>query len=448
MLVGLDVLSRPWSSAVRKRLGEGNFGVLTHSAAVDGRGQRCLDVLSELDLAPRVVFSPEHGLDGLVEAEVPVVTDDSPARGARVVSLYGADRSSLTPKAEDLANLDVLLIDLVDVGSRYYTYVWTALLAIRAASQAGVHSLILDRPNPLGGDPSRLEGAPQAEELRSFVGLESIPIRHSMTIAELLLDQLARDGVALGPDGAVSVIACEGWERFRLLDPRSRPFVAPSPNMPSLEAALVYPGGCLLEATNLSEGRGTTRPFQLVGAPFLDGAELARAMGSVPGAWIIPTRFRPAWGKHAGVVCSGVQVHVENERRFRPVATYLRLIREARALAPEQFELLSRPYEFETTHPAFDLLTGRPDARSLLESGASAEDLIALVCPVDPSWQDRVHKAEARLPAARAGAGSTRTRARVAEPAADLPGAGLLDIPSGGAFVDESSIDPSTIDAT
>lgn len=413
MLLGLDVLSRPWSTAVRKRLGEGKFAVLTHSAAVDARGGRCLDVLAELDLAPRLVFSPEHGLDGLVEAEVPVVSDDSPARGTRVVSLYGTDRASLTPRAEDLAGLDLLLVDLVDIGSRYYTYVWTALLAIRAAASAGVHTIILDRPNPLSGDPGQVEGAPQSEDLRSFVGLESLPIRHSMTIAELLIDQLAREGHSLGPDGAVSVLATEGWERMRLQDPRARPFVAPSPNMPALETALVYPGGCLLEATNLSEGRGTTRPFQLVGAPFLDGTELLRAVGSVDGAWIIPTRFRPAWGKHAGVVCSGVQVHVENERRFRPVATYLRIIREARALAGDRFELLSRPYEFETERPAFDLLTGQSEARTLLESGASAEDLIALVCPVDSSWSERIRQAEARLPAARAGTARTRVNAPV-----------------------------------
>lgn len=409
MLVGLDVLSRPWSSAVRKRLGEGKFAVLTHSAAVDGRGQRCLDVLSELDLRPELVFSPEHGLDGIVEAEVPVDLDDSPTRGIRVVSLYGKDRASLEPRAEDLAGLDMLVVDLVDVGSRYYTYVWTALLAIRAAARAGVHTLILDRPNPLSGDPARIEGAPQAEALRSFVGLESIPIRHSMTVAELLLDQLAQDGLSFGAEGAVSVLGTEGWERYRLLDPRARPFVAPSPNMPTLETALVYPGGCLLEATNLSEGRGTTRPFQLVGAPFLDGAELARALGSIDGAWIIPARFRPAWGKHAGVVCSGIQVHVESERRFKPVATYLRIIREARALAPEHFELLRRPYEFETEHPAFDLLTGQVAAREALEGGASADELVDLVCPVDPSWQARIQKAESRLPAARAGAGRART---------------------------------------
>ena len=417
MFIGLDVLSRPWGSAVRKRLAEGKFGVLTHAAAVDSQGQTCLEVLARLDLAPSVVFSPEHGLDGLVEAEVPVERDDSPAGGARVVSLYGIDRDSLTPSPADLAGLDLLLIDLVDIGSRYYTYVWTALLAIRAAAKAGVHALILDRPNPISGDPSRLEGAPQTDELLSFVGLEAIPIRHCMTIAELLVDLLAREGLSLGPDGAVSVIATEGWERFRLQDPRARPFVAPSPNMPTLETALVYPGGCLLEATNLSEGRGTTRPFQLVGAPFLDGALLKQALGDVQGAWIIPARFRPAWGKHAGSVCSGVLVHVENERAFRPVATYLRIIREARALAPEQFELLRRPYEFETDSPAFDLLTGKLEARSRLEAGATADELCELVCPVDPAWRERIVDGEARLLTAKAGAG----RARVVSEAISKP---------------------------
>lgn len=432
MFIGLDVLSRPWGSAVRKRLADGKFGVLTHAAAVDGQGQPCLDVLARLGLVPSIVFSPEHGLDGLVEAEVPVEKDDSPAGGVRVVSLYGVDRDSLTPSVADLTGLDVLVVDLVDVGSRYYTYVWTALLATRAAAKAGVHVLILDRPNPISGDPSRVEGAAQTDELLSFVGLEPIPIRHSMTIAELLLDLLSREGLPLGADGAVSVLACEGWERFRLQDPRARPFVAPSPNMPTLETALVYPGGCLLEATNLSEGRGTTRPFQLIGAPFLDGPEFARALGAVDGAWIIPARFRPAWGKHAGSVCSGIVLHVENERSFRPVATYLRIIREARALAPDHFELLRRPYEFETDSPAFDLLTGTLQARALLDAGASSDELCAAVCPVDPAWRERIIDGEARLSVAKAGAGRPRVvseaLSRPVEPAeSEPPDTGTMD---------------------
>ncbi|HSC86317.1 MAG TPA: DUF1343 domain-containing protein [Polyangiaceae bacterium] len=402
MLVGLDVLKRARNSAARRRLAEARFGVLTHAPAVDSEGKNTLEVLRDLDLAPSVVFSPEHGLDGLAQAEEPVGEDDSSALGARLVSLYGASKETLSPRADDLNGLELLLIDLVDVGSRYYTYTWTALLAARAAIAAGVHVLILDRPNPIGADPGRLEGRPQDDELRSFVGLEQLPIRHCMTLAEVVVSVLGQTDVPLGPTGALSIVSCQGWERHRSAWAWGRPFVPPSPNMPTLQTALVYPGGCLLEGTNLSEGRGTTTPFQSVGAPFLDGAELARTLGPIPGAWVRPTRFRPSFDKHAGKVCGGVQLHVHDEARFRPVETYLRLVHAARTLAPADFQFLTRVYEFESAHPAFDLLAGTPQARQLLESGAPVEELVQLVCPVDDDWRVRVESAEELAEEARA----------------------------------------------
>lgn len=381
----------------RRRLSQAKVGVLTHSAAVDEHGHQTLDVLRDMDIAPVVVFSPEHGLDGLAQAEEPVGQDDSPTGGVRLVSLYGSSKESLSPTAADLDGLDVLLIDLVDVGSRYYTYVWTAVLAARAAHRAGVHTLILDRPNPISGNPARLEGRPQDAELCSFVGLEPLPIRHCMTLAEIVVTILNQADVPLGRDGALSVVPSQGWERHRLADAHGRPFVPPSPNMPSLQTALVYPGGCLLEGTNLSEGRGTTLPFQNVGAPFLDAQEFARMVGPVPGAWLRPTRFKPTFDKHAGVVCQGLTIHVSDETRFRPVETYLKLIHAARALAPERFEFLSRVYEFEDQHRAFDLLSGTVAARTLIESGAPVEELIDLVCPVDEDWTVRIESAEELL---------------------------------------------------
>jgi uncharacterized protein YbbC (DUF1343 family) len=397
MLVGLDLLRRARSGTARKRLAEARVGILTHQAAVDSRGRQTLEVLTELDIEPRIVFSPEHGLDGVAQAEEPVETDDADVGGRRLVSLYGSTKESLAPRAEDLAELDVLLIDLVDVGARYYTYVWTALLAARAAAAHGVHTLVLDRPNPLGGNPARLEGRPQDRELCSFVGLESVPIRHSMTVAELLVSAFNQEDRPLGPDGALSVVPTEGWERLRTAEAHGRPFVPPSPNMPSLATALLYPGGCLVEATNLSEGRGTTTPFSLVGAPFLEARALASALGPVPGAWVRPARFRPSFDKHAGVVCEGVSILVSDEARFRPVETYLRLLVAARQLAPESFRLLDRVYEFETEHRAFDLLTGTRDAAPLLERDADADALVALVCPVEEEWQSRVESAEELL---------------------------------------------------
>jgi uncharacterized protein YbbC (DUF1343 family) len=402
MLVGLDVLKRGRNSSARRRLQDQKVGLLTHAAAVDENGEQTLKVLRGLGIEPVVVFSPEHGLDGLAQAEEAVGEDRADVGDTRLVSLYGTTKESLAPKASDLEGLDVLVIDLVDVGSRYYTYVWTALLAARAAADADVHTLVLDRPNPIGGDPSRIEGRPQNEELRSFVGLESIPIRHSMTIAEILASQFNQEDRSLGRDGALSVVATEGWERFRQASAHGRPFVPPSPNMPTSETALVYPGGCLLEATNLSEGRGTTTPFQLVGAPFLKAQQFAERLIDLPGLWVRPTRFKPTFDKHQGSVCEGVMLHVANEAVFRPVETYLTIIAEARRQAPEEFKLLSRVYEFESEHCAFDLLTGCQEARELLEAGAENRELIELLCPVDEEWKVRIEAAEELLDEVRA----------------------------------------------
>ncbi len=404
MLCGVDQVLGGQLSQLRRRLRDGRVGALTHAAAVDRRGRHTLAVLDELGASMSLVFSPEHGLDGLAQAEEAVEIALEPDDGPRVVSLYGSTRESLSPKPEDLASIDLLLIDLVDVGARYYTYVWTALLAARAAAAAGVHVVVLDRPNPLSGDPSSLEGAPQHDGFLSFVGLEPLPIRHGLTVGEILALFMERDGHALGSDGALSIVRSAGWERHRTATAWNRPFSPPSPNMPTLETALVYPGGCLVEGTNLSEGRGTTLPFQLVGAPFLNGEELALAMNEhgVPGAQVRPARFRPTFEKHAGLVCDGVLLQVTEPAIFRPVAAYLTLIALAKRQAPEDFAFRTQAYEFETAIPAFDLLTGSAEARAAIEGGAPLEDVVSLISPVDPAWKQSLVDAEARAERARA----------------------------------------------
>jgi len=403
MLCGVDQLFTGQLSGLRRRLRGSRLGVLTHAAAVDRRGRHLLSVLEELGASPRLIFAPEHGLDATAQAEEAVGSEAAEGK-TPIFSLYGKTKEALTPAPEQLAEIDLLMIDLADVGSRYYTYVWTALLAARAASAASIHTVVLDRPNPISGDPSTLEGAPQQEGFLSFVGLESLPIRHALSIGELLAQFMERDGKALGPDGALSVVSLLGWERYRGAEAWGRPFVMPSPNMPTAETALVYPGGCLVEGTNLSEGRGTTAPFQLVGAPFLDGEALAEALvaSGAPGVQVRPVAFRPTFEKHAGQTCRGVMLHVTNPQLFRPVATYLRLIALARAQAPEAFAFRNTPYEFETEVPAFDLLTGSAAARTAIEAGASAEEVVSLVAPVDPSLAEAVLAAEARLERAQA----------------------------------------------
>ena len=442
---GIDRLSAGELGNTRRRLRNSAVALLSQASAVDRRGKPVLDVLEELGVRPVRLFAGEHGFDGVAQAEEAVASlaparphlepprpaayangasldhgepalggdaepPSSPDAGGdpisseppalslppEIVSLYGHDKASLSPRPEHLAGVDVLLIDLMDVGSRYYTFVWTALLAARAAVLAGVHVLVLDRPNPISGDPSSIEGAPQQPGFTSFVGLEPVPIRHAMTVGELLTHFFAREGHALGPDGALSVIATRGWERHRTAHAWGRPFIAPSPNMPTVETALVYPGGCLIEGTNLSEGRGTTLPFQTVGAPFLNGRALARAMtdARLPGVMVRPCSFRPTFEKHAGQLCQGVVLHVTDPRAFRPVTTYLTLIALARQQAPDSFEFLTRPYEFEVERLAFDLLTGSDAARNAILNGATPNEVVELVAPVPPGWLDSLREVE------------------------------------------------------
>jgi uncharacterized protein YbbC (DUF1343 family) len=383
---------------------------------VDRKGRTTWRVLEELGVIPKVVFSPEHGLFGVAQAEEPVdstnlrtaapeasePSDEAPA--LRVVSLYGNSRESLSPRDEDLEGIDTLVIDIVDVGSRYYTYVWTALLAARAAAAKGIHTLVLDRPNPLGGDPGLCEGKSQSAGYLSFVGLEPIAIRHGLSVGELLAHYFARDGHALGPDGALSVVACWGWERLKTAKAWGRPFIPPSPNMPTLETALLYPGGCLVEGTNLSEGRGTAFPFRVVGAPFLDGEKLAQQMAEahLPGLLVRPAAFKPTFEKHRGQVCHGVMLHLTDARTFRPVTTYLTLLTLARAQAPEAFQFRTEVYEFEAAIPAIDLLCGSSAVREAMTSGASPNEVVELLAPVDPEHLELLGGIEALFERARA----------------------------------------------
>jgi uncharacterized protein YbbC (DUF1343 family) len=398
---GLEILAaarersgESFGGPLLRRLRGAKVGVLTHAASVDTRHRHLLEVVAELGVVPHTIFGPEHGFGGGAQ-DMASVGDALHPSGARIVSLYGDEPADLVPRPGDLAPLDILLVDLVDVGARYYTFVWTALLALRAAAAAGVHTVLLDRPNPLGG--VAIEGRTQSAGFCSFVGWEPVPIRHGLTLAEIVL--LHAGDLESGPGGAVSAVPVRGWRREEAFPATGLPWVLPSPNMPTFETAQVYPGGCLLEGTNLSEGRGHTRPFEIVGAPFLDGERWARELAAMGlGGFVArPLVFVPTFHKHAKAPCGGVQIHVTDPMRFRPVATYVTLVALAHRQAPERFRFRTERYEYVDDIPAFDLLTGSSEARLAIESGADARDIAEHVSAADPAWPERVEEAIDRV---------------------------------------------------
>jgi uncharacterized protein YbbC (DUF1343 family) len=382
------------------RLRGARVGLLTHPAAVDAEMRHASDVLAMLGVSPVVYFGPEHGYGGEAQYMEGVAGETHPS-GAPIVSLYGDRYQDLSPRPEHLAAIDVLVIDLADVGSRYYTFVWTALLALRAAAAAGVHVVLLDRPNPISGAAWSVEGATQRAGFLSFVGLEPMPIRHAMTPGEVLVTYARRDGLSLGDAGALRVLAVDDWDRERSASGWGRPFVMPSPNMPTAVTALVYPGGCLLEGVNLSEGRGTTRPFELLGAPWLDGRALADSLRTLrlPGVAFRPVSFRPTFQKFAGQTCSGVQVHPTDARAFRPVATYVALCALAHRQRPDRFAFRTEPYEFVDDIPAFDLLTGSALAREAILANEDPRAIADSVSLADAGWSAAIREAAAAVQA-------------------------------------------------
>jgi uncharacterized protein YbbC (DUF1343 family) len=356
-------------------------GLLAHPASVDRRLVHARRILDALGVRVSLVLGPEHGYGGEAQDMIGVA-DARDALGTPIRSLYGKSFEDLSPTPEDLSRIDVLVVDLQDVGSRYYTFIWTAVLALRACAKAGVGMLVLDRPNPLGGDVARIEGRRQSRACCSFVGLEPLPVRHSLTLGEVVA---WRAQVERLPPELLRVVSVAGLERDEHAPSWDRPFVPPSPNMPTYATALVYPGGCLLEGTNLSEGRGTTRPFEIVGAPWLDGSRLADDLHALalPGMRARPLTFQPGFQKHAGTICGGVQIHVTDPAVFRPMATYLALVTLARAQAPDRFAFRTDEYEFRDDVPAFDLLTGDAEARERIERGDSARDVAEAIAGVD-----------------------------------------------------------------
>jgi len=345
------------------RLAGRRYGLLAHAASTTADLVPAHLALAAAGSPPAVLFGPEHGYYAVEQDMVASEDAADPWTGVPIRSLYGASESSLVPSPEAFRGLDLLVVDLQDVGARYYTYAATAVWAAETALGAGCEVWVLDRPNPLGG--ATVEGNLLAAGYESFVGAFRLPVRHGLTLGELVRLEAARRGL----DGTLEVWEMAGWAR-RDGWPAGRPFVAPSPNMPTLEIAALYPGGCLVEATEVSEGRGTTRPFRLVGAPWVDPPRLARRLAErrLPGAAFVPTYFRPQFHKHAGEVCGGVEIVVTDAEALAPYALGAELLMALAEHDPERFAWREAPYEFVADRPAVDLLAGTDRLRQAVDA--------------------------------------------------------------------------------
>ncbi len=361
---GLEVLVAQRSDLIRHQ----RIGIVANDGAVDRQFNHIVDLVRAIS-GSRIVrlFAAEHGIRGEAAAGVPIEDGVDALTGISVHSIYG---SRLAPTDDALADLDTLLFDMPDVGSRYYTRAATMIYCLRAAARNGKRFVVLDRPNPICGEA--IEGPILKPGFESFVGLPGLPIRHGLTLGEQarLFDAEER----LGAD--LVVIPAEGWRREAWFDQTGLPWIMPSPNLPTLDTATAYPGTCLVEGTTLSEGRGTTRPFELIGAPFIDANRLAASLNEqrLPGVHFRPVAFRPVAHKHADAVCGGVQVHVTDRLGFRPVLTGVALLLTLARLWPDEFAWSPAP---STGVAHADRLAGGTWLREAVAARADPRDVAA-----------------------------------------------------------------------
>lgn len=351
-------------------------GVLCHHASRLTDGTHLVHALQEAGVRLIYLFAPEHGIWGTHQDLEPLRKRFSGDAifGVPVISLYGDTVESLSPEPDYLRDLDAVIVDLQDVGTRYYTYIWTMAKLMEVATKTDTAVWILDRPNPLGGVV--IEGPMVRVGFRSFVGYYPLPVRHGMTIGEVarwLAGSFEEfDGLRL------KVVRMSGWRRQFLWAQTGLVWLNPSPNMPSPTTALVYPGMCLLEGTNVSEGRGTTRPFEQFGAPWVDPNRMVEKVGTILGARLLPTLFKPTFHKFAGQVCAGATWLITDAVVFSPFLAGLKVLSALLTTCPEQFRWRPPPYEFEEKILPIDLLLGTSEIREALESGAAPEEIVGL----------------------------------------------------------------------
>lgn len=363
---GLELLKKKLPRVLRGA----RAGLLVHTASVDSKLVHAVDIfLRYRGIELKSLFGPQHGIFGETQDNMVEWKGFRDRRtGIKVYSLYGRVRM---PEKTMLKDIDVMVIDLQDVGSRYYTYIWTMALCMQRCEEMNKSVVILDRPNPIGGDI--IEGAVLDMQYSSFVGLKPLPVRHGMTIGEIAMYLKGE----FYPSVDLHVIHTEGWRRHMWFDMTGLPWVMPSPNMPTLTSAIVYPGMCLLEGTNLSEGRGTTRPFEFLGAPFIEPERLIRRLNDHKPAGVIfrPVYFIPTFQKYARRVCGGVQIHITDRRRFKPFRTGVAILKSVYELYPTRFRWRKPPYEYETERLPIDILAGTDRLRKDIEKGRGLRDM-------------------------------------------------------------------------
>jgi len=349
----------------RDYLGENSVGLVTNTTGVTGALEPTLDALHRHPgIKLRAVFGPEHGARGDVQDALPVESHMDEATGLPVYSLYG-EHVKPTPEMTD--GLDALVFDVQDCGARFYTYVSTLTHCMEAAARDGLDVLVLDRPNPVNG--VSVEGNILEPGYTSFIGLHPIPVRHGLTVGELA--SLINDGIMC----SLEVVEMDGWSRGMWFDETGLPWVQPSPNLPTMDTATVYPGTCFFEGVNVSEGRGTTRPFEYLGAPWVDGGRWAEALNAagLPGARFRPCYFTPAFWRYVGESCGGLQVHVTDREAYRPVEAGLHMLSALMRLQGDTFRFNEPTYD-ERRH--FDLLAGTDGLRLSLGEGVPVEEIV------------------------------------------------------------------------
>lgn len=365
--LGLDRLL----STDRRLITGRRLGLVCNPASIDARFVHAADRLGEdPDVTLAALFGPQHGFRSDVQDNMIETPHGQDCR--RRVPVYSLYSDTREPTPDMLEGLDALVIDLQDVGTRVYTYIYTMANCMRAAARRDLPVIVCDRPNPIGGDA--VEGARLDPSCSSFVGQFPIPMRHGMTIGEIA--RLFNTTFGIG--ARLEVIPLDGWQRSMYHDDTGLPWVIPSPNLPTLDSAIVYPGTVLMEGTKLSEGRGTTRPFELIGAPWIDGERLAAAMNEreLPGVHFRAAFFEPTFQKHAKQSCGGCQIHVTDRRRFLPLRVAVELLDAFKREEPLRFAWREPPYEYEHEKEPIDILYGSNQLRRTLDENSSVTALV------------------------------------------------------------------------